>query len=1152
MNPSTARLGWPCAALVVLCAPIAAMASQAVRVPAGERAALEALELAPSFRHTYGSFDWLVLEDADVERLERANIEFSRAGAGTIGFMDRRFDPTEALPTGPASRAPAAATGRKLALIQFRGPVTDAWLGDLKRRDIEVFQYYPHHAYLVWANDLALGRARSLGPVRWAGDFAAAWRQSPFLKGRSGVIGNVHIHFYSGGQEGPVVDAIRSAGADVITVYPAQPDRRLHDAIVRIRAADLGKLAQIPQVIWYGYQDPEPILDDESSSQVVAGNIDGTGQPEADYFNWLGTIGLDGSGVTWAVTDTGVDYNHPDLNTRIAGGHNYPGCVFANPGDDPASGGHGTHVAGIVGGDATGGFADGAGYLYGLGVAPGVSFFAQNPICGTHDSWPPAGGWQELSKNPVLNGVSGTSNSWTSGTPGGYNATERTHDLMVLDGNFDTTLVAEPFTIVFSAGNSGSGPGTLTAPKEAKNVIVTASSETWRVSGDIDAISSFSSRGPAEDGRFVPTITAPGGQVGSTRNDDGGSCASAIGGTNNLYAFCSGTSMAAPHTSGSLALITEWWRDNNGGADPSPAMGKALLINTATDMDDGSGTGPIPNFDEGWGRLNLRGVFEAGTPFEFYDEETTLKDTGDEWTRTLGVVDTNEPLKITLTWSDAPGAVGANPALVNDLDLVVTNGGQTYRGNAFSNGASAPGGAADAINNAENVFIPNPGGSATIRVVASAIAGDAVLYNGDATDQRFALVCSNCNEQPDFFLDVAEREAAICTPESAGYDIDIGSILGFSNAVALGVSGNPAGTTTAFTPGGPFTPPASTQLEIGSTGGATAGDYAITLSGTSTTGTRNVELTLDVFTAAAGAATLQTPVDGAIDVGLMATFTWTGATQPQEYLVEIDDDPGFGSPLVSEVVDTESFQPTLPLPSSAELYWRVTVNNACGASPAAERMFVTESMPGDCGFGVDPIEVFFDDLETGAPGWTSSGTGDTWQLSGDNVWSGLQAWHGEGVGSVTDQRLQSPEIVLPTGQSPLTLQYYNHQTIEDDDASCWDAGILEISSDNGATWTQIDNGRLLTDPYDGTVNTTSSNPLAGRAGWCGDPQDWTRSVVDLLSWQGETVRFRFRLGTDVAVGRPDGWKIDDVRVQSCPASEEIWVDGFEDPVVPAR
>jgi len=90
MNPSTARLGWPCAALVVLCAPIAAMASQAVRVPAGERAALEALELAPSFRHTYGSFDWLVLEDADVERLERANVEFSRAGAGTIGFMDRR------------------------------------------------------------------------------------------------------------------------------------------------------------------------------------------------------------------------------------------------------------------------------------------------------------------------------------------------------------------------------------------------------------------------------------------------------------------------------------------------------------------------------------------------------------------------------------------------------------------------------------------------------------------------------------------------------------------------------------------------------------------------------------------------------------------------------------------------------------------------------------------------------------------------------------------------------------------------------------------------------------------------------------------------------------------------------------------------------
>ncbi len=1155
MNSRITLFGWLCAALFSLMLSESTSASQAVKVPVERSAALEALELAPTFRHSYGSFEWLVLSDADVGRLARSEIDFQLVEAESIRFMDWRFDPLTSPPT-VATRAPADAQGRKLALIQFRGPVTDDWLGALEQQDVEVLQYYPHNSYLVWADDAALSSTRSMAPVRWSGDFAAEFRQSPFLKGRKGLIGNVHIHFYSGGQESPVVDAIRAAGAEVINVYPAQPDRRLHDAIVRIRDIDLDKLAQIPQVIWYGYQDPEPILDDESSSQTVAGNIDGTGQPEADYFNWLATIGLDGSGVIWAVTDTGIDYTHPDLNTRIVGGQNYPGCVFTNPGDDPAGGGHGTHVAGIVGGDATGGFADGDGYLYGLGVAPGLGFFAQNPICGSQNSWPPAGGWQELSKNPVLGGAVGTSNSWTSGegTAHGYQATERTHDIMVLDGNFDTTNVAEPFMIVFSAGNSGPGSTTLTSPKEAKNVVVTASSETWRVSGDLNEISGFSSRGPAVDGRFVPTITAPGERVGSTRNDDGGSCGTPISGTNNLYSFCSGTSMAAPHTSGSLALLTEWWRDNNGGEDPSPAMGKALLINSATDLDDASGTGPIPNFDEGWGLITLRNVFESSTPFEFYDEETTLDDSGDEWTTTVGVVDPNQPLKITLTWSDAPGAVGANPALVNDLDLIIDNGGQTYLGNVFSNGVSTTGGAADTINNAESVFIDNPGGGATIRVVASTIAGDAVLYDGDATDQRFALVCSNCAEQPDFVLDVLNDEAAVCAPDTTQFAVGIDNILGFNDLVTLGLSGNPAGTTASFTPAGPFTPPSTTQLDIDVTGSTVAGSYTMILSGTSTTGTKNVDLALDVFTTAPGAPTLISPVSSATNVDPLATFTWAAGAQSGSYLIEIDDDPAFGSPLISEAVDGESFTPSQPLPTNRQLYWRVTVSNTCGATFSATGSFITEPAPGDCTLGVAPTTIYFDDMESGAPGWTHGGTGDTWELNGNNVWSGAFSWHAEDVADITDQRLVSPEITLPTGALPLTLQYDNHQTIEDaTGAACWDAGILEISTDDGASWTQVGNSQLLTDPYDGTVNDFSSapNPLTGLQGWCGDPQDWTRSIVDLEPWQGETVRFRFRLGTDGSVGRTAGWKIDDVRVNSCFA-ENIWADGFEDIVVPLR
>ena len=89
--------------------------------------------------------------------------------------------------------------------------------------------------------------------------------------------------------------------------------------------------------------------------------------------------------------------------------------------------------------------------------------------------------------------------------------------------------------------------------------------------------------------------------------------------------------------------------------------------------------------------------------------------------------------------------------------------------------------------------------------------------------------------------------------------------------------------------------------------------------------------------------------------------------------------------------------------------------------------------------------------------------------------------------------------------------------------------------------------QLLTDPYDGPINASFSNPLAGLDAWCGDPQAWLNSiVVDLDAYAGQTVQFRFRLGTDSSVSHP-GWDIDDIWVQSCvpEASGGIFADGFE-------
>jgi hypothetical protein len=96
-----------------------------------------------------------------------------------------------------------------------------------------------------------------------------------------------------------------------------------------------------------------------------------------------------------------------------------------------------------------------------------------------------------------------------------------------------------------------------------------------------------------------------------------------------------------------------------------------------------------------------------------------------------------------------------DPALVNNLDLEVTVGGNTYKGNVLTGGLSTTGGSADSINNVENVFLPaGLTGPITVRVKGTAINGNGVLGNGDSTDQHFALVVFNANVIAEFVCQI--------------------------------------------------------------------------------------------------------------------------------------------------------------------------------------------------------------------------------------------------------------------------------------------------------------------------------------------------------------------------------------------------------------
>jgi subtilisin-like proprotein convertase family protein len=343
---------------------------------------------------------------------------------------------------------------------------------------------------------------------------------------------------------------------------------------------------------------------------------------------------------------------------------------------------------------------------------------------------------------------------------------------------------------VLSAGNYGrNGYGTLGNGATAKNVITVGAAESVRASGTDGCgvsnagadsardIPDFSSRGPTNDGRLKPDVVAPGTHITGAAPQHAGYaaltvCNKFLAGT-AWYSVASGTSQAAPHVSGAAALVRRWHQRVHGAA-PSPALTKALLVNTATDLGGGqNGKGDTiaagPNHDQGWGRVNLGTVFDD-TARDLRDQLDTLTASGDRRVRSYAVDNPAAPVKVTLAWTDAPGTSTANP-VVNDLDLVVDAGGRTYKGNVFDGAVSRTGGSADPRNNLESVHLPaGTTGKFAVKVVATGIAGDGLPGNADATDQDYALVVSNAEPAPSAVL--SHDATTLDTSIGAGGDGD--------------------------------------------------------------------------------------------------------------------------------------------------------------------------------------------------------------------------------------------------------------------------------------------------------------------------------------------------------------------------------------------
>ncbi len=277
---------------------------------------------------------------------------------------------------------------------------------------------------------------------------------------------------------------------------------------------------------------------------------------------WHG-LGIDGSGVVVAIMDTGVDWQHPDLAENYRGNQggtvDHSGSWFnaVLPTDTvPVDNfGHGTHVAGTAVGHN------------GIGVAPGASWIAVNVADSQGFIWESDAHrgfeWLLAPNGDISLAPDVVNNSWGSGLP---------NTMFVED---ITALQAANINVVFSAGNSGPLPGTVGYPAGNAGVLSVGASD------EIDEVAWFSSRGPSSlTDEQKPWLVAPGWQIWSAQP----------GGT---YGFNSGTSMAAPHVTGAIALLLS--------ANPNMTRSEVnqILAETAVPL-----APDYPNNDSGWGRLD--------------------------------------------------------------------------------------------------------------------------------------------------------------------------------------------------------------------------------------------------------------------------------------------------------------------------------------------------------------------------------------------------------------------------------------------------------------------------------------------------------------------------------------------------------------------
>lgn len=605
------------------------------------------------------------------------------------------------------------------AVVQLEGPMTPQRRAELSAAGLEVGAYLPANAFITripagFQPRAALGR---IGYVRWIGGFEKAWKLDP----------EIGTHTYQSAERNALLQGgrvkltvalfdaedLRAAAAQIAAIpnvsITDQQQNGEHALIeLTIPAASYPQLADVDAVQWVE-DAPELTSRNNTNAWILQSNVTNS-TPVWDH-------GITGTGQIGGHIDGGVNQSHcmfrdPDGNP-IGPTHRKIVGYFGSSTYDS----HGTHTAGTFVGDPVP--AGGAATFRGLAYDAKFSFTNFNTVTSTN----------LLSKLVQNAGVGARvhTNSWGNDGTTSYIAWTQAVDQFSFEN--------EDNLVCFAVTNLNAA---IKTPENAKNCLAVAATQDTPNQG------SFCSGGTwyTNDQRRKPEVMAPGcGTVSASGS-----------GTSCSTASLTGTSMASPAVAGAGLLVRQYYTDGfypTGAANapdaftPSGALIKATLINSAVDA---TGIAGYPSTREGYGRLLLdNALYFTGDARRLIVKDVRNAggmNTGDSISYTVNVASAGQPLEVTLVWTEKEATLNANPAYINNLNLVVTApDSSTYLGNVFASGQSTTGGTADNVDNTETFLLNAPSAGAwTITINAVAV--------NTATPQGYALVISGDVSEP--------------------------------------------------------------------------------------------------------------------------------------------------------------------------------------------------------------------------------------------------------------------------------------------------------------------------------------------------------------------------------------------------------------------